>query len=74
MSSPLPSKKGANADMTARGKTPQTEKGREEMWVRWITQRNHGEFDTLHMGLDLPEEFDVFCSIHKGIISPPRQK
>ena len=57
---------GAQDDLTARNKTLQTDKDHEEMWVRWIKQRIHGELDSLRMALDLPEEFDIFASIAEG--------
>ena len=37
---------GAEEELTTRNKTLQTEKDHEEMWVRWIKQRIHGELDS----------------------------
>ena len=56
---------GYQEQRTARNKTLQTVKDVEEMWVRWIKQRIHGELDSLRTALDLPEELDVFSSIQE---------
>ena len=37
---------GAQEDLTARNESLQTDKDHEEMWVRWIKQRIHGELDS----------------------------
>ena len=70
MFSPLPSTKGAHAELTARGNTLQAEQEQEEMWVRWIQQRNHGELGALQLGLDLPDDLDTCCSIQSGEQQP----
>ena len=69
ISCPL-SKKGAPEDLAARHKTIQTDKDQEEMWVRWVKQRIHGELDSLRLALDLPEELDVFSSFQEGEQKP----
>ena len=57
---------GAMEELTARSKTLQTAKDSEEMWVRWIKQRIHGELDSLRTALDLPEELEIFSSMQEG--------
>ena len=57
---------GAEEELTARGKTIQTDKDKDEMWVRWIKQKIHGELDSLRTALDLPEELEVFSSMQEG--------
>ena len=61
---------GAQEELTTRNKTLQTEKDHEEMWVRWIKQRIHGELDSVQMELDLPEQLDVFSSFQEGEQKP----
>ena len=61
---------GAQEELAARHKTLQTDKDQEEMWVRWIKQRIHGELDSLQTALDLPEELDVFSSFQEGEQKP----
>ena len=53
-----------------RDKILQTDKDQEEVWVRWIKQRIHGEFGSLRTALDLPEELDVFSSSQEGEQKP----
>ena len=65
-----PIQEGAQEELAARHKTLQTDKDQEEMWVRWIKQRIHGELDSLRTALDLPEELDVFSSIPEGEQKP----
>ena len=65
-----PIQEGAPEDLAARHKTIQTDKDQEEMWVRWIKQRIHGELDSLRSALDLPEELDVFSSFQEGEQKP----
>ena len=38
---------GAVEDLRSRNKTLQTSKDQEEMWVRWIKQRIHGELESV---------------------------
>jgi hypothetical protein len=61
---------GAQEELAARHKTLQTDKDQEEMWVRWIKQRIHGELDSMRTALDLPEELDVFSSFQEGEQKP----
>ena len=61
---------GAEEELTTRNKTVQTQKDYEEMWVRWIKQRIHGELDSVQMELDLPEQLDVFSSFQDGEQKP----
>ena len=61
---------GAQEELTTRNKTLQTEKDHEEMWVRWIKQRIHGELEPLQTELDLPEELDAFSSFQEGAQTP----
>ena len=65
-----PIQEGAQEELAARQKTVQTDKDQEEMWVRWIKQRIHGELDSLQTALDLPEELDVFSSFQEGEQKP----
>ena len=65
-----PIQEGAQEELAARNKTLQTDKDQEEMWVRWIKQRIHGELDFLRTALDLPEELDVFSSFQEGEQKP----
>ena len=65
-----PIQEGAQEELAARHKTLQTDKDQEEMWVRWIKQRIHGELDSLQTALDLPEELDVFSSFPEGEQKP----
>ena len=57
---------GALDELAERGKTIQTEQDADEMWLRWIKQRIHGELDSVRNFLDLPEELDVFGSVQEG--------
>ena len=57
---------GAREELAARRKNPQTDKDYEEMWVRWIKQRIHGELDSVRSSLDLPEELDSLGSFQEG--------
>ena len=61
---------GAQEELATRDKTLQSEKDHEEMWVRWIKQRIHGELDSVQMELDLPEQLDVFSSFQDGEQKP----
>ena len=61
---------GAEEELTTRNKSVQTQKDYEEMWVRWIKQRIHGELDSVQMELDLPEQLDVFSSFQEGEQKP----
>ena len=61
---------GAQGELAARHKTLQTDKDQEEMWVRWIKQRIHGELDSMRTALDLPQELDVFSSFQEGEQKP----
>ena len=65
-----PIQEGALEDLANRQKTLQTGKDHEEMWVRWIKQRIHGELDSVRSAQDLPEELDVFASFQEGEEKP----
>ena len=42
---------GAQEELATRHKTLQTEKDHEEMWVRWIKQKIHGELESLQTAM-----------------------
>ena len=61
---------GAHEELAEQHTTLQTDKDQEEMWVRWIKQRIHGDLNFLRTALDLPEELDVFSSFQEGEQKP----
>ena len=61
---------GAQEELAARHKTLQTKKDEEEMWVRWVKQRIHGELDSVRTALDLPEELETFSGFQEGEQKP----
>ena len=65
-----PIQEGTQDELAGRHKTFQTDQDIEEMWVRWIKQRIHGELDSLQTALDLPEELEVFSSFQEGEQKP----
>ena len=51
---------GAVEDLRSRNKTLQTSKDQEEMWVRWIKQRIHGELESVQKVHAEPEQLGSF--------------
>ena len=57
---------GAVEDLHSRNKTIQTSKDQEEMWVRWIKQRIHGELESVQKAHAELEQLEGFMSFQKG--------
>ena len=53
---------GAMKDLQDRNKTIQSSKDYEEMMVRWIKQKIHGELDETRGTFDLPDDLEMFTS------------